>query len=717
MRFLSSILAFVLGLVALGAGIGQLTVWAPETSTVVQSDEIEDEAPLTIITEDVVDPDEERDTFTIEAEGEYTVALARLHDIEAWVGDAAHVRVDGVTADGEGGADWDAEYVDGESEVQNPSDSDMWVATETTEGELDYQWAAPQESGEWALLLFRDGSEPAPAQFSTEITQEQDTALPVTLIVLGALGILIAIVLFYRALAGRRAEEGTVEQGTVEETRASKSPSGDQTSADETSSVETSAGKTADGEAVEENTVAAAPAAEGVDGQTRADEPVAPDAEDETTVIPTTAPEPETQEQDVNGDQNDVKGEGDSEGPQGGWKRSSVATVAAVAIALSPAALSTADAEADDPADDQTQNGAEDEDQDSAAEDVAEEAPSEEDEAAEGEDEPAQDESAQDEPAEDETAETPDAEEEISEGDGTPEEEADTEEYSVLVDSQLDRILEDIAEVVAEGDEAGDAELLEDRVAGNALDVRELTYRNSEIDEDVSPDPIGTEVLSAAVTSEQEFPRQVLLITQHEDMDLPQVLMLEQESARENYKLTQAVVMDPAAEFPGFSVEEGGIGSVSPESETARFPADFAMERTAVYLNNAEYYFGVHVQDSAYIEDLQDYQQEVRDSAPDVTVSYTRPLNDAAALRLPDGSVLAVGSFDATEQLRPTEPGAAINFGESGLLNELAGTSSTTADTDILSRESLILHIPADEGDQITVLGVDYIVSDVNINE
>lgn len=709
MRFLSSILAFVLGLVALGAGIGQLTVWAPETSTVVQSDEIEDEAPLTVITEDVVDPDEERDTFTIEAEGEYTVALARLHDVEAWVGDAAHVRVDGVTEDGEGGADWDAEYIDGESEVQNPSDSDMWVATETTEGELDYQWAAPQESGEWALLLFRDGSEPAPAQFSTEVTQEQDTALPVTLIVLGALGILIAIVLFYRALAGRRAE-----QGTEEETSASTTPSGD-----EPAEEETVADETAEGEAAEGSIVAAAPAAEGVDEQTGTDEPVAPDAEDETTVIPTTTQEHETQEHetqehDVNGDQDDVSGEGESEGPQSGWKRSSVATVAAVAIALSPAALSTADAETDDPAGDQTQNDGQDDEQDSAAEDVAEEAPSEEDEAAEdeGEDEPAQDESA-----EDETAETPDAEEEISEGDGTPGEEADTEDYSVLVDSQLDRILEDIAEVVAEGDEAGDAELLEDRVDGNALDVRELTYRNSEIDEDVSPDPIGTEVLSAAVTSEQEFPRQVLLITQHEDMDLPQVLMLEQESARENYKLTQAVVMDPAAEFPGFSVEEGGIGSVSPESETARFPADFAMERTAVYLNNAEYYFGVHVQDSAYIEDLQDYQQEVRDSAPDVTVSYTRPLNDAAALRLPDGSVLAVGSFDATEQLRPTEPGAAINFGESGLLNELAGTSSTTADTDILSRESLILHIPADEGDQITVLGVDYIVSDVNINE
>lgn len=319
--------------------------------------------------------------------------------------------------------------------------------------------------------------------------------------------------------------------------------------------------------------------------------------------------------------------------------------------------------------------------------------------------------------AEESDGETPDAEQEISEEDGTPGEAPETQDYSVLVDSQLERIVEDIAEVVAEGDEAGDVELLEDRVDGNALDVRELSYRNGEISDNAEPEPIGTEILSAAVTSEQDFPRQAMVITQHEDAELPQVLMLEQESARENFKLTQAVTMDPSAEFPGLSTEDGGVGAVSPSSETAKFPADLAMERTAVFLNSADYYFGMHVQESAYIEDLQSYQQEVRDSAPDVTVSYTRPLNDAAALRLPDGSVLAVGSFDATEQLRPDEPGAAINFGEDGLLNELAGTSSTTADTDILSRESLILHIPADEDAQITVLGVDYIVSDVNIHE
>ena len=675
MRFISPIIAFVLGLAALGTGIGQLTAWAPETSTVVESDAAEGEAPLTVITEDVVDPESDRDTFTIEAEGEYTVALARLHDIESWVDDAAHVRVDDVVEDGEGGASWDVEYVDGESEVPNPEDSDMWVAAETTEGALDYQWAAPDESGEWALLLFRDGSEPAPAQFSTEITQEEDTAMPVILIVLGTLVILLAIVLFYRALAKGRADRSERSKTAEHEGAGQEVPAQvDAAQASEQAAVAGAAtGAAAAGSEQESEEDAAEDASEAEETS----------AEDETTVIPAAA-----EEDDVNGE--------DEDDQRGGWKRSSVATAAAVAIALSPSALATAQDEADE----QPQQEEQPEQDDAAQQDAAED---EDEEPAQQDDQDAE--------------ETPEADEEISEEDGTPGEAPETQDYSVLVDSQLESIVEDIAEVVAEGDEAGDAELLEDRVGGNALDVRELSYRNSEISDNAEPEPIGTEILSAAVTSEQGFPRQALVITQHEDAELPQVLMLEQESARENYKLTQAVTMDPSAEFPGLSAEDGGVGAVGPSSETARFPADLAMERTAVFLNNAEYYFGMHVQESAYIEDLQSYQQEVRDSAPDVTVSYTRPLNDAAALRLPDGSVLAVGSFDATEQLRPDEPGAAINFGEEGLLNELAGTSSTTADTDILSRESLILHIPAEEDEQITVLGVDYIVSDVNIHE
>lgn len=680
MRFISSIIAFVLGLVALGTGIGQLTAWAPETSTVVESEEAEGEAPLTVITEDVVDPESDRDTFTIEAEGEYTVALARLHDIESWVDGAAHVRVDDVVEDGEGGGSWDVEYLEGETEVPNPSDSDMWVATETTEGPMDYQWAAPDQSGEWALMLFRDGSEPAPAQFTTEITAEEDTALPVILIVLGALGILLGIVLFYWALAARRAQREEQGEETAEhEGAAQEEPA--QVDAAQTSEQAAVAGAAA-------GAVAGAAAA---GSEQESEEDAAEDAsqaeetsaEDETTVIPAAAEE------------DDVNGEGEND-QRGGWKRSSVATAAAVAIALSPSALTTAQDEADEQPQQEQQPQQDDAAQQDAAEDEEEEPAQQDDQDAE---------------------ETPGAEEEISEEDGTPGEDPETQEYSVLVDSQLERILEDIAGVVAEGDEAGDAELLEDRVDGNALDVRELSYRNSEISDNAEPEPIGTEVLSAAVTSEQDFPRQAIVITQHEDAELPQVLMLEQESPRENYKLTQAVTMDPSAEFPGLSTEDGGVGTVSPSSETARFPADLAVERTAVFLNSADYYFGMHVQESAYIEDLQSYQQEVRDSAPDVTVSYTRPLNDAAALRLPDGSVLAVGSFDATEQLRPDEEGAAINFGEEGLLNELAGTSSTTDDADILSRESLILHIPAEEDEQITVLGVDYIVSDVNIHE
>jgi hypothetical protein len=172
--------------------------------------------------------------------------------------------------------------------------------------------------------------------------------------------------------------------------------------------------------------------------------------------------------------------------------------------------------------------------------------------------------------------------------------------------------------------------------------------------------------------------------------------------------------MVPGTEFPAISAEDGGVESVDPAEEEALFAANHAMERVAVFLNNSEYYFGMHVAENAYIEDLQAYQDELRESAEELEISYTRPLigEGSTAMRLPDGSVLAVGSFDSTTQLRP-EDGATINL--SDVSAELAGTESTTADTDIINRESMILHIPAEDDEKVVVLGVHDIVNEVNI--
>ncbi|MGJ9405196.1 hypothetical protein ACHABQ_02580 [Nesterenkonia aurantiaca] len=687
MRFPASIIAFILGLLMAGIGVGLLTVWACDEVPTAQSEEVQD-APLTVISDDLIDPEAEREEFTINAEGEYTIALARTQDIEAWVGDAAHVTI-GAVRQGEqdAPATIETQFTEGETTVPDPSGSDLWAATETTQGDLRYRWSAPDDTGEWSLLIFRDGEEPAPSAVTVELPEEEESLLGTTLIVLGALVILVGIFLLYRALAARRRESATPVGAPAASATA--------VSATETSAAGASATDTSVVTATTEDEMNQTeghpkrpdrddpqpvdPAEEELTGTlgsiSATESTYDPDAlrEEDPTAAGADAPEVGTPEDpEATGIIAPVDAEtAEAEGPENGtedgteegrtWHSRSVATAAAFALALSPAVL-VADAE----------NPAED-------------------------------------PAEDDSAQTEEVEaEEVEAEDG---EDAG---YSVLLESQLQGIVEDIAEQAAAADAEFDAEMLAPRVSGNAAQVRELTYRNNEMDEQVTPDAIGTEILSAAVTSSTEFPRQAVVITQEAEAEIPQVLVIEQESPRENYALTQAVLMVPGTAFPAISAEDGGVEPVDPDDEVARFAANHAMERVAVFMNNREYYFGMSVEENAYIEDLQAYQEELNESAEDLSISYTRPFigEGSTALRLPDGSVIAVGSFDSTTQLRPEED-ASINL--SGVTAELAGTDSTTEDVDIVNRESMILHIPAEEGERVDVLGVHDIVNEVNV--
>ncbi|MGJ9371460.1 hypothetical protein [Nesterenkonia sp. CF4.4] len=652
MRFPASIIAFILGLLMAGIGVGLLTVWASDEVPTAQSEEVQD-APLTVISDEIVDPGAERDEFTINAEGEYTIALARTQDIEAWVGDAAHVTIGAVQ---EGADDApstiETQFTEGEATVPDPSGSDLWAVTETIEGDLRYRWSAPDDSGEWSLLIFRDGEEPAPSAVTVELPEEEDSPLGTVLIVIGSLLILVAIFLLYRALVARR-RAGGIQQGGVQTSATHDSTPVAATGVTTATGAAAASGPT-DTTAEDEmtQTEGRPERADRQDSQhDRVDRQDIDPADEELTgtlgSISTTESTRDAQDPDTT-----------EEGRT--WRSRSVATAAALALALSPAVL-LADAE----------NAAED-------------------------------------PAEDESAQTEDVEAEEVEA-----EEGEDAGYSVLLESQLQGIVDDIAETTAAADAEFNAELLSPRVSENAAEVRELTYRNHEIDEDVTPDAIGTEILSAAVTSATDFPRQAVVITQDADAEIPQVLVIEQKSPRENYELIQAVLMVPGTEFPAIAAEDGGAEPVDPDNEDARFAANHAMERVAVYLNNREYYFGMNVEDNAYIEDLQAYQEELSESAEDLSISYTRPSIEegSTAMRLPDGSVIAVGSFDSTTQLRP-EDGASINL--SGVTAELAGTESITDDVDIVNRESMILHIPAEDDEKVVVLGVHDIVNEVN---
>ncbi|MGG7442548.1 hypothetical protein ACQ7DA_07230 [Zafaria sp. J156] len=204
MRILSAVVALLLGAAALLVGIGQKTFWAPpEIATATLSAPLQD-APLTVIEPAVGEVHADAVDITIESSGEFTAALGRSGDVEAWVGDARHNVVSGVDAE-----EWilNAEYVDGEAEVPNPAGSDLWVATETADGQLVHRWTEPAE-GDWSLLLSADGTEPAPATITVTWPNDASTPFAVPAIIAGALLIVLGLALAVRAGRGGRGRGG-----------------------------------------------------------------------------------------------------------------------------------------------------------------------------------------------------------------------------------------------------------------------------------------------------------------------------------------------------------------------------------------------------------------------------------------------------------------------------------------------------------------------------
>ena len=192
-------------------GIGQRTVWAPAETVTARVAQDARSGPVTVIESGSRGDADGSVEVTVEAEGPFTLAVGRASDVEAWVGDAAHLSVSGVSEDA-----LSSEYSEGEDTVPDPSGSDLWTTEEPGDGTLTYRWSEPVE-GDWSILLAADGQAPAPTQVSITRPNDQSTPFALPLIIGGALVVVLGIALLFiapRSRGGNRAAEA------VEGTRA-----------------------------------------------------------------------------------------------------------------------------------------------------------------------------------------------------------------------------------------------------------------------------------------------------------------------------------------------------------------------------------------------------------------------------------------------------------------------------------------------------------------
>ncbi|MGH3652505.1 hypothetical protein [Glutamicibacter sp.] len=191
MRKVISVIAMLLGAAALVVGIGQKTFWAPPETVTATMPQLADEASLTLIESSVNDPKLDPVELVIKSKGEFTASLGRDYDVEAWIGDAAHVSVTGIDTENH---KMIAEYAKGKADVPNPAGDDIFFDSQTADQTMTYRWTAP-DSGDWSLLLAAGGKDAAPVDIS--VTYANDDAMPfaLPLIIAGSLLLVFGLAL------------------------------------------------------------------------------------------------------------------------------------------------------------------------------------------------------------------------------------------------------------------------------------------------------------------------------------------------------------------------------------------------------------------------------------------------------------------------------------------------------------------------------------------
>lgn len=686
LKTLGGIGAMILGVVAILVSVGLQTIWAPPAVFNATTDTTQD-APLTIITDGVdIDPDEAIE-YTIRADGDFSLMYGQLRDIEAWVGDAAHHRIDGVTTDVPRGEDptVNISYVDGESEVPNPVNSDLWLATQEVTDEVTQRWART-DAGEWALLVAADGTAPAPTEFSVSwVNVEPNSPLIVPLMIAGIALILLGIALLiwrfieFRRRAKRTSGRRAVVRGDYTGLTAADVMAGSEPKTETLAVEQIQAGEPVAEPDTEQATevVAGLPI---TDSDQLADEDQLAVRQDSREPHDTTADDddetpPDEDRQDPSGGSGESTPEDHTEDlppiedpdrhddeQDNGFLRRAVTGLSALGLAIG---LGVGPAHAD------TQ---------SPDEDIPEQVDQEQ------------------------------LEEEVD-----PEE---PETFPVVVDAQFERILEAVTQATDAGDEALDAEKLSGRVGGHALRSRQDSYRNTTIEDDYPRRTAvaSEEILATWMDRDEAFPRTIYAVTSNAEGADMQLLVLRQQDARSQYQLIQNAPLAPGAELPTGNLTDHNVENMANDVSTDLVMSpDAAVEAFTDYLTNPESDAAEQIADNDWIDMIHDHQANLEETHGDndVDASVTRTVFDdsVTAVRLPNGSSLVFGTMNSLESLSPQEEGATVDL--TPLVQQVGdfASSSTESQVRIRYREQFALLIPQDG--EVSLAGYETVLSTV----
>ncbi|WP_324649814.1 hypothetical protein [Georgenia sp. H159] len=290
----------------------------------------------------------------------------------------------------------------------------------------------------------------------------------------------------------------------------------------------------------------------------------------------------------------------------------------------------------------------------------------------------------------------------------------------VLDEDRIERILADVQETIDDADAALDAELLTDRVTGPALSMREAEYRLSAASEgDRAPTPLTTSSQVEVVAATDEWPRSLYVVSSvPDDANLPLLLVLTQETPRDQYKLWFWTSLLPGAQTPSTANAEIGSPQLAPDAEGLVATPQQTVEQYAGLLAepDSSELFADDPFRTGYAEMI-DALRSTIEVAGAVGETYEVREGTVSAMQTAEGGAVVVGVIDGRLTIRKTVEGSSLEAG--GDIGLLLGQDP--AIDEVAQAHYLIpvaFAVPPEGSDEpISVLGAVHVLANVGVPE
>ena len=263
---------------------------------------------------------------------------------------------------------------------------------------------------------------------------------------------------------------------------------------------------------------------------------------------------------------------------------------------------------------------------------------------------------------------------------------------------QFEGILTDVAETVADADEAKDAAIAAQRLTGPALALRTANYTIRAADSAVAPlAAIPSEIVPVMLPeSTDTWPRRVFAIARAEGVQAVGLTLI-QESPRENYKVAYAVTL--IATVPDVAPAELGASALPPGNNLGLLaPDELAAGYGDVLMNgDASESADLFQADGDTLREAigVDYKARRKTELPtSASIEFSNGPGEespVAFLTNDSGQIVSIILNDV-ETVRPVEAGAAIN--PSGQVKALSGKSQSTRGIVATYGVQLLFYVP-----------------------